>query len=138
MPLPAPHPPCRPPPRVCSCSAGAVLWSHSRPQSKDLEQQLQEELLEVVSELQTVRTGPGLLLWKPLQELAVPSHITPPQAGLEEEERVPRRELGFGDRRHSPLSALGTRWLGRALTWDWLAPGSESQMAQGEEGEAWL
>ncbi|XP_039075207.1 rho GTPase-activating protein 4 [Hyaena hyaena] len=37
------------------CSAGAVLWSHSRPQSKDLEQQLQEELLEVVSELQTAK-----------------------------------------------------------------------------------
>lgn len=44
---------------------GCVRWSsedpHARPlhpQSKDLEQQLQEELLEVVSELQTVSPGP--------------------------------------------------------------------------------
>lgn len=53
------------------------------PQSKDLEQQLQEELLEVVSELQMVRMGQGALR---LRE-AITSH--PPKPGLRRRTRCP-------------------------------------------------
>lgn len=87
---------------------GCVQWSsedpHARPlhpQSKDLEQQLQEELLEVVSELQTVSPGPREARGGGLQ------------AGLKEEGRGPSRVLALGDGKHSPLSPfLGTGWWG--------------------------
>lgn len=92
---------------------GRAVLNSPPPQSKDLEQQLQEELLEVVSELQTVRAPQGL------SESEGGHHLASPRARLKE-------RPGF----RGP-QALGTGWLGRALK-------SESPMGWDGEGEGWL
>lgn len=98
---------------------GRTVLNSPPPQSKDLEQQLQEELLEVVSELQTVRALQGL------SESEGGHHLTSPRARLKE-------RPGFrGPQARPSLPALGTGWLGRALR-------SESRMGWDGEGEGWL
>ena len=97
---------------------GAVLNSPP-PQSKDLEQRLQEELLEVVSELQTVRAPRGL------PESEGDHHLTSPRARLKE-------RPGFrGPQARPSLPALAAGWLGRVLR-------SESRTGWEGEGEGWL
>lgn len=73
------------------------------PQSKDLEQQLQEELLEVVSELQTVR----MPISGRLSYYISPAPPPPPGPG--------RRMVALafqGPRAWPLLPALGTGWVG--------------------------
>lgn len=73
------------------------------PQSKDLEQQLQEELLEVVSELQTVRTPPPGLPGH--REASAPPHL--PEPGSRWRTRRAQETPAFSGTKSTLSPALG-------------------------------